>query len=180
MIKKPAEMINAENRKELTLYEISNKFAEIIDKIEYGEITEEEYNELGTQLAIELKNKSSNILAYLQNESSFIGAIDVQIKRLQDMKKVRENKVEKFKQYVKENMEKMNILKLETEIGTISICKNPLSIEIIDNNKVPNKYKKIIQIEQIDKTAIKDDFKETGEIVEGIKFNTNNTYLKIK
>ncbi len=181
MIKKPEDMINTENsKKSLTLYEISNKFAEIIDKIEYGEITEEEYNKLGTQLAIELKNKSSNIVAYLQNENAFIEAIDTQVKRLQDMKKIKENKIERFKQYVKENMEKMNIQKLETEIGTISICNSPLSVEIVENDKVPNKYKKIIQTEQINKTAIKDDFKKTGELIEGVKFNTNNTYLKIK
>ena len=39
---------------DLTLYNITNKFAELMDRAENGEITEEEYNELGFEIAQEL------------------------------------------------------------------------------------------------------------------------------
>lgn len=164
----------------LSLYNITNKFVDLMNKAEEGELTEEEYNELGSELALELQNKSTSIVGYVQNENALIDAIDVQIKRLQDMKKTKQNGLDNFKKYVKENMERLNLQKVETEIGILSIAKSPISVEIIDEDKIPNKFKKIIQETKIDKTAIKDYFKETGEIVEGVNILTENTNLRIK
>ena len=153
----------------LSLYNITNKFVDLMNKAEEGELTENEYNEIGQELALELKNKSANIVGYIQNQNAFIEAIDMQIKRLQDMKKAKQNNIENFKKYVKENMEKLKFQKVETEIGTLSIAKSPISVEIVDEDKIPGKFKKVIQVTKIDKTAIKDYFKETGEVIEGVK-----------
>ena len=90
------------NMSDLTLYNITNKFAELMDMAENGELTEEQYNALGEQLTLELQQKGSGIIGYTQNEEAFIEAVDFQIKRLQDLKKARQNKLEKFKQYVNE------------------------------------------------------------------------------
>ena len=51
----------------LSLYNITNKFVDLMDKAQEGELTEEEYNELGNELALELQNKSSNIIGYIKN-----------------------------------------------------------------------------------------------------------------
>lgn len=74
----------------LSLYNITNKFIEIMDKVTEGELSEEEYNELGEELAVELQNKSSNIIGYIQNIESFINAIKVEEVRLSEMKKTAE------------------------------------------------------------------------------------------
>lgn len=164
----------------LTLYNITNKFAELMDKAQEGELTEQEYNQLGTELALELQNKSAGIIGYIQNEEALIDAIDNQIKRLQDLKKSKQNKLDKFKEYTKDNMNKLEISKIETELGTISIVKNPISVEIEDEEAIPEKYKNVIVTTNIDKTAIKTHFKETGEIVAGIKIVDDKTSLRIK
>ena len=41
---------------------------------------------------------------------------------------------EKFKEYVKKNMETMGISKIQTELGTMNIAKNPISVEILDED----------------------------------------------
>ena len=164
----------------LSLFNITNNFLELMNKVEEGEITEEEYNKLGQELATELQNKSSNIIGYIQNETILVEAIDTQIKRLQELKKSKQNNLENFKKYVKENMERLNLPKVETELGILSIAKSPISVEIIDEDKIPNEYKDIVQTVKIDKTKIKNNFKETGETPEGVKIQTENTYLKIK
>lgn len=164
----------------LSLYNITNQFVDLMNKAEEGELTEEEYNRLGQELALELQNKSTSIVGYVQNQAVFIEATEKQIKRLQKMKEAKQNSLDNFKKYVKENMERLRLSKVETEIGTISIAKSPISVEIVDEDKIPNKYKKVTQTTSIDKTAIKDKFKETGEVVKGTKILTENTYLKIK
>ncbi len=164
----------------LSLYNITNKFVELMNKAQEGELTEEEYNELGEELALELQKKSSSIIGYTQNEEALIEAIDNQIKRLTEFKKAKQNNLDKFKQYVKENMERLEISKIETELGTLSIAKNPMSVEIENEDEIPSEFKQEVVLVKIDKTAIKKHFKETGEVVTGITIVDDKTSLRIK
>lgn len=164
----------------LSLYNITNKFVEIMDKAENGELTEEEYNQLGEELAVELQKKSSSIIGYAQNEEALIEAVDMQIKRLTEFKKAKQNNLDKFKQYVKDNMERLQISKIETELGVLSISKNPMSVEIENEEEVPAEFKLEVVTTKIDKTAIKNHFKETGEVVAGTRIVDDKTSLRIK
>ena len=163
-----------------SLYEITNSFLNLMNKAEEGEITEEEYNKIGEELALQLQAKSPNLIGYYQNENSLIEAIDSQIKRLQELKKVKQNNLDRYKQYLKDNMERLGITKLETEIGSMSIAKSPISVEIINEEAIPNEFKQIITTTKIDKKAISDNFKSTGEIPDGVVIHTDNTNLRIK
>lgn len=164
----------------LSLYNITNKFVELMDKTQEGELTEEEYNELGNELALELKNKSSNIIGYIKNSESLLEAMKAEEKRLADIRKQGEKKLDKFYQYVKENMERLGLQEIPTELGKLKITKNPMSIEIENEDEIPTEFKKEITTTQIDKTAIKNHFKNTGEIIPGIRIINNKTSLKIK
>lgn len=164
----------------LSLYNITNKFVELMDKAQEGELTEEEYNELGNELALELQNKSSNIIGYIKNSESLLEAMKTEEKRLSDMRKQGEKKLNKFYQYVKENMERLGLVEIPTELGKLKITKNPMSIEIENEDEIPSEFKKEVITTQIDKTAIKNHFKDTGELVPGIRIIDNKTSLRIK
>ena len=162
------------------LYEITNSFVELMSRAEEGELTEEEYNKIGEELAVQLQAKSSNIIGYYQNENVLIEAIDNQIKRLQDFKKIKQNSVDRFKKYVKENMERLEIQKIETELGTLSIAKSPISVEIVNEDEIPEEFKDTITTVKTNKKKISDNFKATGEIPNGVIIHTDNTNLRIK
>lgn len=164
----------------LSLYNITNRFAELMDKANEGELTEEEYNELGNELALELQNKSANIIGYIKNSESLLDAMKAEEKRLSDIRKQGEAKLEKFYQYVKENMERLNLLEIPTELGSLKIAKNPMSVEIENEDEIPSEFKQEVVTVKIDKTAIKNHFKETGEIVAGTRIIDNKTSLRIK
>lgn len=164
----------------ISLYNITNKFVEIMDKAQEGELTEEEYNELGNELALELQNKSSNIIGYIKNSESLLEAMKIEEKRLADIRKIGEKKLDKFYKYVKENMERLGLEEIPTELGKLKIIKNPMSIEIENEDEIPSEFKKEIITTQVDKTAIKNHFKDTGEIIPGIRIVDNKTSLKIK
>ena len=101
-------------------------------------------------------------------------------KRLSDMRKQGEKKLDKFYQYVKENMERLGLVEIPTELGKLKITKNPMSIEIENEDEIPSEFKKEVITTQIDKTAIKNHFKDTGELVPGIRIIDNKTSLRIK
>ena len=164
----------------LSLYNITNKFVELMDKAQEGELTEEEYNQLGEELALELQNKSANIIGYIKNSESLLEAIKSEEKRLSEMTKTGEARLEKFYQYVKENMEKLNLSEIPTELGTLKIAKNPMSVEIENEDEIPSEFKQEVTTVKIDKTAIKNHFKETGEVVAGTRIVDNKTSLRVK
>lgn len=164
----------------ISLYNITSKFVELINKANEGELTEEEYNELGNELALELQNKSANIIGYIKNSESLLEAMKAEEKRLSDIRKQGEIKLEKFYQYVKENMEKLGLVEIPTELGSLKITKNPMSVEIENEDEIPSEFKQEVITIKIDKTAIKNHFKETGEIVAGTRIINDKTSLRVK
>ena len=165
---------------DIKLYDIPKKFDELMAKAEEGELTQEEYDHIGTEIAVELQKKSANIIGYYQNKNAFIDAVDAQIERLKKIKELEKNNIERFKKYVKENMEKMELTKIETELGTLSIAKSPATVEVINQEQVPDEFLRVKTSIEVDKTAIKKNFKETGEVPDGIRIVTDNTSLRIK
>lgn len=163
----------------LSLYNITNSFITLFEKAENGELTQEEIQEQGNDLALALKNKSTSIIGYVRNSELMSEAIKNEIDRLTAMKKAVDNRIDKFKEYVKENMQHLEIDKIETELGTLSIAKNPASVEIYDETLITDEYKKEKITISIDKTAIKNDLK-LGKEVQGARLVEDKTSLRIK
>jgi hypothetical protein len=164
----------------LTLYNITNKFVELMDKAENEDLTEEEVQLIATELEQELSNKASNIVAYIKNGESLIDAIKDEETRLEAMRRTGERKLEKFKTYVIENMNRLGLKEIPTQLGSLKIAKNPMSIEIENEDEIPSEFKKEIVKITVDKTAIKNHFKDTGEIVAGTRVVTEKESLRIK
>lgn len=163
----------------LSLYNITNSFITLFEKAENGELTPEEIQEQGNDLALALKNKSTSIIGYVRNSELMSEAIKNEIDRLTAMKKAVDNRIDKFKEYVKENMQHLEVEKIETELGTLSIAKNPASVEIYDETLIKDEYKKEKVTISIDKTAIKNDIK-AGKEVQGARLIEDKTSLRIK
>lgn len=161
----------------LSLYEITSGFPALMEN---EEISEEDKKKIEDELEILLQQKSQNIIGYTKNIELTINAMKEEEKRIADNRKALENKMARFKDYVKECMEKNGITKIETELGTLSIAKSPASVEIVNEDEVPSEFKQEVVTVKIDKTKIKNNFKETGEIPAGVNIVTTNTNLRIK
>ena len=161
----------------LSLYEITSGFPALMEN---EEISEEDKRKIEDELEILLQQKSQNIIGYTKNIELTINAMKEEEKRIADNRKALENKIARFKDYVKECMEKNGITKIDTGLGTLSVAKSPASVEIINEDEVPKEFKQEVVTIKIDKTKIKNNFKETGEIPAGVNIVTTNTNLRIK
>ena len=162
-----------------SLYEITNGL-QVLQEKDLEELSEEEKIELQKQLEELLINKSGSIIQYIQNIQSNIDAIKNEENRLKSTRQYLENRQEKFKDYVLNCMEKIKAKEIITSSGILKTRNNPLSVEIIDEDIIPNKYKKQVIETKIDKNMIKEDFKKTGEMLDGIKYITTKKSLNIK
>lgn len=161
----------------LSLYEITNAFPALMEN---EEMTDEDKVKVEEELTLLLKEKSQNIIGYTKNIELTIEAMKNEEKRISDIRKTLENRLSKFKDYVKECMENAGIPKLDTGLGTLSIAKSPISVEIVNEDEIPAEYKQIVQTIKVDKKAIADNFKSTGELIAGAIIHTDNTNLRIK
>jgi len=162
---------------ELSLYQITNAFPQIMEN---EEITEEDKAKLQEELGMLLAKKSENIIGYTRNEELTIEALKQEEDRLKAIRKQKEDRLAKFKDYVKDCMESHDIKKVDTNLGSLTIAKNPISVEVIDETKVPEEYKKVEMKVTVDKKKLIDNFKNTGEVIDGVSFNTEKTSLRIK
>lgn len=161
----------------LSLYSITSAFPMLMEN---EEMTEEEKKQVQEELTVLLQQKSQNIIGYARNQELTIEAKKAEEKRIAESRKADERRLENFKKYVKECMEKNSIVKIETGLGTLSLAKNPVSVEITNEEAIPAEFKQEVVTTKIDKKAIADNFKQTGEIPEGVNINTTNTSLRIK
>ena len=161
----------------LSLYQITNAFPALMEN---EEITEENKKQIIEELTVLLQQKSQNIIGYVRNNELTIEAIKTEEKRLSDMRKALENKNSKFKEYVKECMQNNGITKIDTGLGSLSVAKSPISVEIENEDEVPSEFKQEVVTVKVDKKAIADNFKATGEVPNGVIIHTHNTNLRIK
>lgn len=161
----------------LNLYDITNAFPILMEN---DEISEENKKQIEEELKLLLQQKSQNVIGYVRNIELTIDAIKNEEKRLSDDRKALENTLTRFKQYVKECMESSGITKIETGLGNLSIAKSPISIEVTNEDEIPAKFKQEVRTIKIDKKAIADNFKSTGELINGVIIHTDNTNLRIK
>ena len=160
-----------------SLYNITSAFPMIMEQ---EEMAPELKEELERELTVLLHEKSQNIIGYTRNIELTIEAMKTEEKRISEQRKALENKLEKFKEYIKNCMEQGGFTKVDTGLGTLTIARNPMSVEIENENEVPAEFKQEVITVKVDKTAIKNHFKETGEVLPGIKIVDDKTSLRIK
>ena len=163
--------------RELSLYEITGAFPKLMAQ---EEMSEEDKNKVEEELTTLLQKKSNAVIAYSKNIELTIKAMKEEESRISTNRKVLENRLEQFKKYVKECMEGNGINKIETDLGTLSIARSLISVEIVNEENVPDEYKEVIFTTKVDKKKIADAFKSTGEVIEGVEIHTDNTNLRIK
>ena len=167
----------------LTLYEITGQLKATIDYLE-------SLDELGTdldhmqdvlhELSRELQHKSAGIIGYIRNVDLTIDAMKAEEKRIKENRQQLENRLQRFKDYIKKSKELIELTKVETTSGTISLAKNPVSCDVLDITQVPKEYKNTVITETVDKKQVIKDFKDTGIIPDGIQINAYNTSVRIK
>ena len=161
----------------LSLYNITSAFPIIMEQEEMSPSLKEE---LEKELTTLLHEKSQNIIGYMRNIELTIDAMKTEEKRISEQRKALENKIENIKSYVKECMESNGFQKIDTGLGSLTIAKNPMSVEIENEDEIPSEFKQEIVTTKIDKNAIKKHIKETGEIIPGVIIVDDKTSLRIK
>ena len=162
------------------LYELSTELALINDEIisADGELTPDLEARLDSA-SLDFKAKSQGIAKWTLDIAGVESMIETEIARLQRKKRIAENLRTRLTAYIKACMERADVQKIESPTITLRIQRNPASVEIVAEDKLPAKFIRIKQITELDKTGMLAALKN-GEDVPGARLVTEKTHLRIR
>ena len=147
-----------------TLYDIANEFEKSLDNL-LDHDDSDLLNEIES-IEGEFKLKSANVAKYIRN----LEHLALGIKQIEGNQKERrtslEKKISRLKEYLRINFEKTNTEKIESDYIVIAVYKNPVKVNIIDENLVPKEFFQYKETKLLNKDKIKDSLKN-GEDVPG-------------
>ena len=154
-----------------SIYELTTAYRDLMDALDGCETDEEAQDIINAvgQIENDIMAKGDAYTRIVRNLTSDVEALDAEIKRLEAKKKRTSAAIERLKDNLKQAMSAANIDKIKTPIGTWSKRLGPWSVQIEDEDAVPDRFK-VPQPPKISKTAILDEFKQTGECLPGCEF----------
>jgi hypothetical protein len=131
-------------------------------------------------LALQFDEKAVGCACVVKNLTAEVTAIDAEIKRLSDLRNARQNNVDRLKAYLLSCMQAADVRKIDAGVHGLRIQKNSqLSVNVLDPDRVPVRFKEVITETRIDRKAIAAEVKETGEIPDGVDARQGE-HLRIK
>lgn len=152
-----------------TLYELTNAYNNILTLVEEG-ATPEEMELTLENIEDEIENKADSYAVIIKTLEAHKKMLAEEEKRLYSKRKNLEGNIDRLKRNLENSMELVGKKKFKTDKFSFGIQKNPMSANIVDESKVPEKYKKIIEAINIDKKSMVADFKDNGELIDGVEF----------
>lgn len=164
----------------LTLYAIADNFLADIRKMEEADLDDQTFSDTLEAISGDLEEKAKAVAMFARNLEASAEAIKQAEKQMADRRKALENKADKVRQYLLDNMLKTGISKIDCPYFSLSIRKNPPAVEIIQQDMIPMEYFDIppMPAPQLNKNRLKDDLKN-GVIVDGAKLTQGHS-LQIK
>lgn len=153
----------------LALYQIADQYLQILQKIEDAE-NDDSVNDLLDSIGTDLKEKAVNVAMYIRNVEASAEAIEKAEKEMKERRIALQNKSNRIKEYLLENMMRTGISIIECPYFKIALRDNPESLIVDIDAKIPDEYYKTPPPPEkiLDKLTLKKDIKE-GLIVDGCR-----------
>lgn len=154
-------------QKSTTLYELSAVYLRLLDVLDDPEADpaaiETELNLIGGKIA----QKAEAIAGLVRQCEGIAKMRRFESKRMADGAKSFERKAAHLRDYLHQHMRAVNQERIETGRFTISIKSNPPRVEVLRLDEVPNEFRRETLVVELDKKAILEHTRLTGEVVPG-------------
>lgn len=164
----------------MELYKITAEFQSLI--ADFDGNSDDEFIDKLNGLNADFMSKANDCINYALNLKSDAMTIKAHCDEMTAKRKTYEQRAERLLDYVLRNMQAVGVSEIKDRGGLYAakIAKNPPSVNIVNADEISNEFVKVEQVSSIDKKAILQHFKATGEIVAGVEIITDKQRLSIK
>ena len=165
---------------DLTLYTIADQYLQDIQKLQDMDLDEQTFADTLESLSGDLEVKATNVAMFVRNLEASAESIKAAEKQMAERRKAIEAKAERIRNYLKDNMARTGITKIDCPYFALSLRNSPPAVEVINADEIPAQYFDIPEppAPVLNKNRLKDDLKN-GVIVEGARL-IQSSYLQIK
>ena len=154
-----------------SLYLVANEYKQIESRLMESDADEQTIKDTLEAVAGDFEDKAKAVSAVVRNMDAFIEQMKEAKRELDDRIKAFENRQERLRNYLLDNMKRTGITKIESPYFTIALKKNPPSVIIEDEGEIDGKWWKHKTVSSIDKQRIKDALL-AGDDVPGAKLES--------
>ena len=145
-----------------TLYELKNEFKELLELAEDAMLDQKTLNDTLEIVGLELEAKAEGYAMVMKQLEGNVGMIDKEIERLNYRKKILKNNISAMKNNLEVAMVETGKTKFKTDLFSFGIQKNPPSVEILNESKIPDIYY-VEQEPKLDRRFLLDRLREIGD-----------------
>jgi hypothetical protein len=178
--------IEPKPQKKESLYVLGLEFQALEDLLDEsdGEVTEADTNVIEQWLAeygARIEDKCAGIIAFTRDLVTKADAADSEAKRLAQLARVRRNKIERLKRYVREVFEQAGLKKIDTPLGAVRIQASGGALPVVldpalDPRTLPEDCRKetVAPVKEAIARRL-----NNGEVIPGASLGERGSYLKI-
>lgn len=162
------------------LYEITGQFRELAALAEGADedLAIAVRDTMGA-IEAEFNDKALAVSHVILNFDADIAALDLEIDRLTERKRVISNRQKQIKDYLRENMEAAGISKISCPLFTITCAKGRESVVVDSEDGIPDELMSVKTEIKPDKVAIAARLK-AGEEIPGCRLERGQSSIRIK
>lgn len=122
------------------LYELTEQYSDLMELLDNPEVPQEMLEESLNKINDELDVKLENVAKLIKSIEVDVKGFKEEEKRLADRRKSSENRITNLKEYVEGAMRATGIKKVKGKVFTLGIQKNAPSVDITNENSIPEEY----------------------------------------
>jgi hypothetical protein len=163
-----------------SLYEIASEYQSMVNRLMDLDLDEQTIADTIEAESGALEAKAVNVAMFIRNIEASADQIKLAEKAMAERRKSLENKADSIRQYLFENMKRVNVTKIECPYFALTIKKNPAKLIIDDAGAIPCELYIYPEAPAPypDNAKIKDMLK-AGEVVNGARLQQDER-LEIK
>lgn len=142
-----------------TLYELTGQYMDLMEMAE--EADPDVLRDTLEGIEGEIEDKADNYAKVIRTLEGQVDTIDAEISRLQSKKKAVKNSIDSIKSNLERSMIQTGKKKFKTDLFSFGIQKNPPTVSVKDESKIPGYFWKQ-KAPELDRAALKNYLKENG------------------
>lgn len=158
-----------------TLYQLTDQWVQVSDLLQSGEYDEQTLKDTLEAIQVSLEEKVDGYAAVIKNFDAENVAIDLEIKRLQERKRINVNAISRLKENLMYSLEQTGQKKIKTALNTATIRNNAASLDVTSEDNIPKEFY-IEQDPKLDKHELLRYVKENGEF-DGVKIKHSQSLV---
>lgn len=160
----------------MKLYELTQNYINLQDLLEDETISQDLIEKAMKEVSEDIEEKAENYAAIMKNLEAEAEALEKEEKRLAARKSSLRNRNKILKDNLENSMKATGKTKFKTRLFSFNIAKNPPSLDIADEELIPDKY--IVYTKSTAKKTMIDDLKQ-GVVIKGVKLKQTES-LRIR